>query len=142
MKAAIPSLTTKGWIIETKDILEKILSYYILTDNGQSISFANNLINLPSTYYKYINDPEGMKIQVKNDLTTLLSRYFSIIEIETSIRKITESKFGILIYATVIDEENNKVELGKVLDVEENYNLKNIISVNNFGTGVQTFNSI
>jgi len=139
---AIPSLTTKGWIIETKDILEKILSYYILTDNGQSISFANNLINLPYTYFKNINDPEGMKIQIKNDLTTLLSRYFTISDIETKVKKNTESKFDILIYATIIDDKNNKIELGKILNIEENYNLKNIISINNFGTGVQIFNNI
>ena len=138
----IPSLTTKGWIIETKDILEKILSYYILTDNGQSISFANNLINLPYTYFKNINDPEGMKIQIKNDLTTLLSRYFTISDIETKVKKNTESKFDILIYATIIDDKNNKIELGKILNIEENYNLKNIISINNFGTGVQIFNNI
>jgi len=137
----IPSLTQEGWVTNSKDKLAFLLSYYILSDAAQSISFQNNIINLPETYYKNINNPDQMSFDVKNDLDKLLSRYFVNVDIVTEIKEIDNKKFAILIYASVIDDDNIKTELTKITEINSS-GLKNIIDVNNYGSGLSYLNSL
>ena len=135
MKKVIGSLSDLGWVDNSETLLSKLLGYYILTDSAQSVIFQNNLINLPQSYYEYINDPQGMATRVKNDLDTLLSRYFSMVEVETEAVAKTESVYGILLYATVVDDKGIKVNLGKVAEISST-GVTKVISINNYGDGL------
>ena len=135
MKKVIGSLSDLGWVDNSETLLSKLLGYYILTDSAQSVIFQNNLINLPQTYYEYINDPQGMATRIKNDLDTLLSRYFSLVEVETEAVAKTESVYGILLYATVVDDKGIKVNLGKVAEISST-GVTKVISINNYGDGL------
>jgi hypothetical protein len=131
----IASLSDHGWITDSGKILNHLLSYYILTDNGQSLLFQGNLINLPDTYFKHINDPEAMSAAIKTDMDKLLSRYFTSVDVETSVKPLTDSRHAILLYAAVIDSEGVKIELNRVVELNTS-NLRNIIEVNNYGDGL------
>jgi len=131
----IGSLSDLGWVDNSEALLSKLLGYYILTDSAQSVIFQNNLINLPQSYYEYINDPQGMATRIKNDLDTLLSRYFSMVEVETEAVAKTESVYGILLYATVVDDKGIKVNLGKVAEISST-GVTKVISINNYGDGL------
>ena len=135
MGKVIGSLSDLGWIDNSETLLSKLLGYYILTDSAQSVIFQNNLINLPQSYYEYINDPQGMATRIKNDLDTLLSRYFSLVEVETEAVAKTESVYGILLYATVVDDKGIKVNLGKVAEISST-GVTKVISINNYGDGL------
>ena len=135
MGKVIGSLSDLGWVDNSETLLSKLLGYYILTDSAQSVIFQNNLINLPQSYYEYINDPQGMATRVKNDLDTLLSRYFSMVEVETEAVAKTESVYGILLYATVVDDKGIKVNLGKVAEISST-GVTKVISINNYGDGL------
>ena len=135
MKKVIGSLSDLGWVDNSETLLSKLLGYYILTDSAQSVIFQNNLINLPQSYYEYINDPQGMATRVKNDLDTLLSRYFSMVEVETEAVAKTESVYGILLYATVVDDKGIEVNLGKVAEISST-GVTKVISINNYGDGL------
>lgn len=135
MKKVIGSLSDLGWVDNSETLLSKLLGYYILTDSAQSVIFQNNLINLPQSYYEYINDPQGMATRIKNDLDTLLSRYFSMVEVETEAVAKTESVYGILLYATVVDDKGIKVNLGKVAEISST-GVTKVISINNYGDGL------
>lgn len=135
MKKVIGSLSDLGWVDNSETLLSKLLGYYILTDSAQSVIFQNNLINLPQTYYEYINDPQGMATRVKTDLDTLLSRYFQMVEVETEAVAKTDSVYGILLYATVIDDNGIKVNLGKVAELSST-GVINVININNYGDGL------
>ena len=135
MKKVIGSLSDLGWVDNSETLLSKLLGYYILTDSAQSVIFQNNLINLPQSYYEYINDPQGMATRVKNDLDALLSRYFSLVEVETEAVAKTESVYGILLYATVVDDKGIKVNLGKVAEISST-GVTKVISINNYGDGL------
>lgn len=135
MGKVIGSLSDLGWVDNSETLLSKLLGYYILTDSAQSVIFQNNLINLPQSYYEYINDPQGMATRVKNDLDTLLSRYFSMVEVETEAVAKTESIYGILLYATVVDDKGIKVNLGKVAEISST-GVTKVISINNYGDGL------
>ncbi len=135
MGKVIGSLSDLGWVDNSETLLSKLLGYYILTDSAQSVIFQNNLINLPQSYYEYINDPQGMATRIKNDLDTLLSRYFSLVEVETEAVAKTESVYGILLYATVVDDKGIKVNLGKVTEISST-GVTKVININNYGDGL------
>ena len=141
MTTVIASLSENGWITDSSKKLNYILSYYILTDNAQSLVFQGNLINLPYTYYLYINDPDGMVNQIKSDLDKLLSRYFTQVEVLTEVSKLTDSRYAILIYAAVIDEEGKRIELSRVTEMDTS-GLRKVIEVNNYGDGITLINSL
>lgn len=132
MTKVIPSLSEQGWITESKKILNNLVSYYILTDAAQSLAYQNNLINLPETYYKYINDPDGMASAVTRDLESLLSRYFQMVDVETEAKDLGDSRYAILIYASVVDDTNTKIELSRVTQIDST-GLRRIVEINNRG---------
>lgn len=135
MSRFIASLSDLGWVTSSETILSKLLGYYILTDSAQSVIFQGNLINLPQAYYEFINDPDGMAVRVKSDLDKLLSRYFEMVEVSTEVVAKTDSMFGVLLYATVIDKDGIKVNLGKVVDLSST-GVSNVININNYGDGL------
>ncbi len=135
MGKVIGSLSDLGWVDNSETLLSKLLGYYILTDSAQSVIFQNNLINLPQSYYEYINDPQGMATRIKTDLDTLLSRYFSLVEVETEAVAKTDSVYGILLYATVVDDKGIKVNLGKVAEISST-GVTKVININNYGDGL------
>lgn len=140
MSTCIPSLSEQGWVTDSSKILNQVISYYILTDNAQSLVFQGNLINLPYTYFQFINDPDQMSTGIKTDLDKLLSRYFEIVEVETSVKQLTESRYAILLYGAVIDNESNRIEISKVVDINTT-GLRKVIDVNNYGDGLAMLNS-
>lgn len=134
MAKVIASLSEQAWITDSAKILNNLISYYILTDSTQSVMFQDRLINLPFTYYKFINDPAGMNSAVKIDLETLLSRYFPIVDVTTEVKQLTNTRYGILLYASVVDEESNRIELSKVTEISTT-GLRKVIDVSNNGDG-------
>lgn len=141
MTGTIPSLTEEGWVTSSKDILAYNLAHYILSDAAQSIAFHGNIINLPETYYKNINNPDDMAAAVKMDLERLLGRYFVSVDVTAKAKEITNKKFAILIYASVIDSENVKHELSRISEVNS-AGIRNIIEMNNYGDAMHYLNSL
>lgn len=135
MSAVVASLSEQGWITDSAKILNSIVSYYILTDAAQTLIFKDNLISLPETYYKHINEPIEMASAVKTDLDKLISRHFPIAEVNTEAKQLSDSKYAILLYAAAVTEEGTRIDLSRVVEISTT-GLRKIIEVNNFGDGV------
>lgn len=135
MSKVIGSLSELGWVENTETILSKLLGYYILTDAAQSVIFQNNLISLPYTYFQYINDPPGMANAVRQDLDKLLGRYFMSVDVEVESMAKTESIYGIVLYASVIDDKGIRVGLGRVVEMTST-GVSKVIDINNYGDGL------
>jgi len=128
----IPSLTEEGWVLDSKSILAYNLAHYILSDAAQSIAFHGNIINLSETYYRHMNNPQDMTSAIRTDLERLLGRYFASVDITTEMKEITPKNFAVLIYASVIDNENIKHELIRVTEANSS-NIREVIEMNNYG---------
>ena len=140
MTKVVASLSSMGWVTDETFILSYLVSYYILTDGAQSITYQGSLTSLSETYYKYINSPEEMSIAVKNDLENLLSRYFSMVDVETSTKVINKSsKYAVLMYVSVYGE-SGKLELTKVAEIDT-AGLRKVINMNNYGEGTSFLNN-
>ncbi len=137
----IPSLTEEGWITDSKKMLDYILSYYILSDSMQSLAYQSNIINLPATYYKNINNPDGMMTDVRQDLEKLLTNYFVTIDVVVDIKELTLKSYAILIKVAVIDSDNNKVELSKITELNNSKSRK-VISFSNYGSALDMLNAL
>lgn len=132
--ATLPALSEEGWITEGNSVLYHLISYYILTDAAQTIAFQGNLINLPETYYKFVNDPTGMNSAVRSDLDKLLGRYFANVDIITQTKELTSKKYAILINVIVTDSLGKRYTLTNITEINT-AGLRNIINFNNYGDG-------
>lgn len=134
MTYQIASISEQGWINDPSIILNYAFTCYMLTDAAQTLVYQNNLISLPYTYHLYINDPEQMAIAMQSDLTKLLQRYFQQVDVRTQAKEISGKHYAVLLSAAVMTEQNEKIELSKVMEIDSN-NLRKIIEVNNYGDG-------
>lgn len=141
MVKAVPSLTDLGWVVEAPIALSKIISYYIMTDGSQTTIFADNVYNLPLSYYKHINDPDGMRLEIQSDLEGLLNRYFDNHDVEVTIKALSDSKYAILLYVAVFDELGKIHKLSKVIEMNIG-GIKNVIDVMNQGEGTRYLNQL
>lgn len=137
----LPSISQNGWIVDNRKVLNHLFTYYLLSDYAQSYIFQNEIISLSHTYRLNINNPEGMASAVRSDLEKLLSRYFEQIEVETLAKKVTESQYAILIYAVVMTQEEGRIELSQVMEINTS-NLRKVIQMNNYGDGVSYLNQL
>lgn len=136
------SLSEDGYVTDPARMLEYLVSYYILSEANQSVSFQGSIINLPETYYLYLHDPDSMANAVRSDLERLLSKYYTIVDVSAYARKISEdSTYAIVIGVSVVTDEGKKVELSRVAELST-AGLRNVINVNNYGDGVIYVNSI
>lgn len=83
----LPTLTLEGWTNNPPKVLDKVITYYFLTDYEQSIYFRNNTFSIAEAYYLYINDPEKFADKIKQDIITLLKNYFLEAEVNTRVIK-------------------------------------------------------
>ncbi|EKD89616.1 MAG: hypothetical protein ACD_33C00030G0002 [uncultured bacterium] len=136
------SISEEGWVTDSKKILDYLLSYYILTDAGQTYLFKNNLISLSKTYYEFINDPIGMASAVQSDLDRVLTNYFNIVDVKVQSKQINDSSsYALFISASCINDDNVKVELNKVTEINTSKS-RNILSFNNYGVANQHFEAL
>jgi hypothetical protein len=136
----VAALSDQGWVDDDKSILNHLFTCYMLTDAAQSLIFEGNLISLPQTYYRFINEPERMANQVGEDLQSLLGKYFVDVQANALAKEITTKHYAIVLKAAVVTSRNERLELVKVMEIDS-HNLRKIIDVNNFGDGEQYLNS-
>ncbi len=128
----MPTLSSKGWVDSPQDKLSFLINYYILSDAEQSLIYRGSVINLPTTYFKYINEPEQMAIAVKSDLESLLSRHFDVVEVRTYAKELDNAKkYGIGIFAAIVENGVKYTAYSAV--TMTNNNSREIINFNNYG---------
>lgn len=130
----IGTLSDQGWISDPMTMLNYIMSCYMLTDAAQSYTFQNELISLPFTYQLYINDPDKMANAVSSDLSSLLNRYFTHSDVVCTSKALSNNHYAILLKAVVIDENNIRYDLSKIMELDNN-DFRKIIEINNYGDG-------
>jgi hypothetical protein len=137
----IGSLSDQGWINDPLATLNYILVCYLLTDASQSLLFDGNVISLSNTYQQYINEPDKMATAVSADLNRLISRHFPQADILCRAKQISGAHYAILISASAITENNERIELARVMEIST-ANLRKIIQTNNYGDAQSVFTNL
>ena len=128
----VGSISDKGWISDDKTTLSYVFGCYMLTDSAQSLLYEGNLTNLPFTYHKFINDPEGMAFAIVSDLTKLMGSYFPQVDVRARAKQVSGSHYAVLMEVSVMTADNERLQLAKLMEID-NSDLRKIINVNNYG---------
>ena len=137
----IASLSDQGWVSDPKTILSYCMSSYMLTDAAQTLTFEGNIKSLPAAYYLHINDPSAMASAMMTDLTSILSNYFAQVEVNAQAKRITDKHYAIVLQASAITEDGERVDLAKMMEIDTQ-NLRKIIEFNNYGEAMAMLSSI
>lgn len=70
----VSSLSLKGWVDTIPEELDKLLSYYFLSEKSQSLFY--DIFSLPYHIASKGNSPKQIKTLITNDLTLYFHRYF------------------------------------------------------------------
>ena len=127
------SISEQGWISDPKVILTSLISNYLNTDAAQSLVFESNLISLSQTYYRYINDPDAMAVQVKTDLINIISPYFTEVDIYSAAEPISGKHYSITVRVAAMDENGFRYDLARLMEIDTD-SLRKIVELNNYGT--------
>lgn len=116
---AIPTLSSSGWVSDPMNVLSKLYDYFLTTETNQSYFFKDDLISLQYLLATYGDDPSLLSSKTKDNLRLLLKRYFSSINVETSITlpppENDDGKYDLTINVTVM--QNGKTySLGRSLE--------------------------
>lgn len=76
MATEIPSLSSAGWIATPYEKLDKLLSYYFVSESSQTNIYRGQIQSLPADIKVAGNDEDGIIDRVRNSLTLLLEPYF------------------------------------------------------------------
>lgn len=137
MQRPVNSLSDKGFIESPKLILSRKIADYILTDAAQSLTMKEELISLPATYHRFINDPEGMARQVREDVQNLLGHYFDSVEdIRADVEMDDKASATIALYATVRDVYGKEHGLGNIVYMDPD-GLGKVVGINNYGDALR-----
>lgn len=126
------SISDQGWISDPKIILTTLISNYLNTDAAQSLMFASNLISLSQTYYRFINDPDAMAIQVKTDLINLVSPYFTEVDVYSVAEPINGKHYAITVRVAVMSNDGMRYDLARLMEIDTS-SLRKIVELNNYG---------
>ena len=86
----VPSLSEQGYVYSTGDKLDRLLSYYLLSDNNQSEIFKGSVVSYQHTIAAYQHQPDILTERVKNELEGYLTRYFNVVTVEVKYKNLKE----------------------------------------------------
>lgn len=137
----IGSLSDQGWVSDPSSTLNYILVCYLLTDAAQTLLFERSVVSLSETYHQFINEPDKMATAVSSDLNKLITRYFPQADVSVQTKKLSGSGYGLMVVASAITENNERIELARVMEIST-ANLRKIIQTNNYGDALSVFKNL
>lgn len=132
----VPTLSEQGYVYSTGDKLDRLLSYYLLSDANQSEIFKDMVVSYQHTVAQYQRQPSVLCGEVKTQLENYLSRYFNVVTVEVNYKDLAEGvndgPYEVIIDAIVGDTVDDQQRLFKNVRMEDGL-LTNIFTYNNHG---------
>ena len=101
----VPSLSLKGWVTTVPEKLDKLLSYYFLSDHSQSDWFE--VFSLPYHVATKGHAPRQIKNLMENDLIRFFTRYFTVSDRDGNMGTTPT------VNVTIVDTNANGIEIGR-----------------------------
>lgn len=76
MTIVIPSLSTKGYIENAEEQLDKQLAYYLSTNPSQTLLYNGTVVSLQYAIFRAAGDIDRLCSIVNNDLNAVFGRLF------------------------------------------------------------------
>ncbi len=132
MAANVPSISTLGWVKGVAEKLDLLLSYYFVSENSQSNTYAGKVISLPYQIQQYGSDPINLKQSMTDTLTVYLERYFDAVDVSitTEVPLETDPNRIHITVDIIVTQNGVRASAGKLIETI-NSKLSNIFDINN-----------
>lgn len=130
-----PSLSSRGWIETPEEILDSVISNYFVSYSSEDVGSSDHIYTLQELIQQHGSSMDDITTNVMSSLTTILGRYFPTVSVEVKTHypfPNDETRYGIIVAATIRTLDNVPYDLCKSVDVEGSTIVK-IMKVNNDG---------
>ena len=132
----VPTLSEQGYVYSTGDKLDRLLSYYLLTDANQSEIFKDVVVSYQHLIAQHQHQPNVLCGEVKKQLEQYLSRYFNVATVEVTFKDLKEGTndgpYEVVIDAIAGDTIDDQQRLYKNVRMEDGI-LTTVFTYNNTG---------
>ncbi len=133
MGTSIPTLSSKGWVKTIEEKGDFVLSYFITTEQSQSVLYQGKLISLQYLVQRYGNDEVTLQAEVGKALEQLMRGYFGeSVDAVVDVAEADPNKPGQLTitFRCIVREDGREHSLGRRVQFL-NSKLVDIIKINN-----------
>ncbi len=133
MVTSIPTLSSKGWVKTIEEKGDFALSYFITTEQSQSVLYQGKLISLQYLVQRYGNDEVTLQAEVGKALEQLMRGYFGeSVDAVVDVAEAAPNKPGQLTitFRCIVREDGREHSLGRRVQFL-NSKLVDIIKINN-----------
>lgn len=129
----LPSLSPDGWVKDTPNKTDYLLSHFFLAEYSQSFLYKGNISSLPFLLQKNSDDFNLAK-DVESTLQTYFGRYFSnvVVQSKCTTDATDTVKKSLQIFIEFDDLDGTRFSVGKVADII-NSKINRVIQLNNYG---------
>ena len=131
----VPTLSTLGFIYDSTNKFDKLLSHAFVADYNQTYLYPSNITSLPKLIESAGNNLTNLEISIKGGLYAYFNRYYSTVDLAVSILPESDNptSSNVIFQLTISFVENNvpiTLNRSKITPLST---LSNIINLNNNG---------
>ena len=131
MGIAVPTLSTKGMVIDPADKADTLISHFYVADTGNTQLYRGKITSLPALVQEFRDDAVKLQNGIRSALMTYLGNYYQSVDVQAKVDINTDGSFTIRMFITVV-EDGNAYSLGHQL-VANGASIKDIIRLNEQG---------
>ncbi len=117
----VPTLSGRGWLTQTREKADQILSWFFVSDQSQSELFRGNVTSLAYLVHQYGHDKSLLTSQVESALSTYFRRYLpnTLVQVQSSFlnTEIQDGPYRLSILLLGQDENGQPINLADEFDV-------------------------
>lgn len=121
MSNTLPTLSSSGVLTNPSLILDRLVKYFLTSNQNQSNIFPNDIASLKYIVHLHSNDPSGFRDALIDSLNKMLNRYFISVDIKVQLNDTTTESLvkEIQLEINVVDSDNVSGSFSKNLNLED-----------------------
>lgn len=130
----LPSLSSSGFIAQTAEKADRLLSYFFLTEGSQSELYRDKITSLPTLIQLYNDQTTVLAEETQQLLTQYFNRYFSDVTVNATaaIPQTGEDHRTVLTIQVTFTDNGQVFDLAKAISIVDS-KIEKITHLNNYG---------
>lgn len=91
MAVQVPSLSASGWVGNISEKLDKLISYFFLSDFSQSHLYQGQISSLPYLIKECADNRSLLRSETKRVVMNFITPYFDTIQVDVTISAVDET---------------------------------------------------
>jgi hypothetical protein len=91
MAVQVPSLSASGWVGNISEKLDKLISYFFLSDFSQSHLYQGQIASLPNLIKECADNRQLLRSETKRVVMNFINPYFDTIQVDVTITAVDDT---------------------------------------------------